>query len=226
MFALIGGLGTVAGPIAGTFLVLPIAELARGWLSSVGNGMHGLIYGLILVAVVLTIPRGLAGAFGPMIERWLARLPYLGARAARHAAAAGAAGGTGAAGQPVLKADRLFKSFGGLRATNDVSLTLNQNEILGMIGPNGAGKTTVAQPAVRLPVAGPGFGVHAERARRVGQLQDAGCLRPPGLGRTFQIAKPFTGLTVLENIMLGAFIRTSSRDEAEQIAPGWPSRPT
>ena len=79
MFALIGGLGTVAGPIAGTFLVLPIAELARGWLSSVGNGMHGLIYGLILVAVVLTIPRGLAGAFGPMIERWLARLPYLGA---------------------------------------------------------------------------------------------------------------------------------------------------
>ena len=39
-----------------------------------------------------------------------------------------------------------------------------------------------------------------------------------GLGRTFQIAKPFTGLTVLENIMLGAFIRTSSRDEAEQIA--------
>ena len=79
MFALIGGLGTVAGPIAGTFLVLPIAELARGWLSSVGNGMHGLIYGLILVAVVLTIPRGLAGAFGPMIERWLARLPTCGA---------------------------------------------------------------------------------------------------------------------------------------------------
>ncbi|WP_241129034.1 branched-chain amino acid ABC transporter permease, partial [Achromobacter xylosoxidans] len=73
MFALIGGLGTVAGPIAGTFLVLPIAELARGWLSSVGNGMHGLIYGLILVAVVLTIPRGLAGAFGPAIERALAR---------------------------------------------------------------------------------------------------------------------------------------------------------
>ncbi|MFP3700391.1 branched-chain amino acid ABC transporter ATP-binding protein, partial [Burkholderia sp. SIMBA_013] len=79
----IGGLGTVAGPIAGTFLVLPIAELARGWLSSVGNGMHGLIYGLILVAVVLTIPRGLAGAFGPAIERALARLPYLGTPRAR-----------------------------------------------------------------------------------------------------------------------------------------------
>ena len=55
--------------------------------------MHGLIYGLILVAVVLTIPRGLAGAFGPMIERWLARLPYLGAPRPRRRA--GAAGGTG-----------------------------------------------------------------------------------------------------------------------------------
>ncbi len=59
--------------------MLPIAELARGWVVSVGNGMHGLIYGLILVAVVLTIPRGLAGAFRPhAIERGLAPLPYLG----------------------------------------------------------------------------------------------------------------------------------------------------
>src|SRR3546814_1506918 len=80
MFALIGGLGTISGPIAGAFLVLPIAELARGWLSSVGNGMHGLVYGIILVVVVLTIPHGLAGAFGPRIEKLLARLPYLGTR--------------------------------------------------------------------------------------------------------------------------------------------------
>src|SRR5690606_38188441 len=136
MFALIGGLGTVAGPIAGTFLVLPIAELARGWLSSVGNGMHGLIYGLILVAVVLTIPRGLAGAFGPTIERWLSRLPYLGTpRAKRKLADEVRLHSAVRSEQPVLKADKLFKSFGGLRATNDVSLTLNKNEILGMIGP-------------------------------------------------------------------------------------------
>ncbi|MFH7112043.1 branched-chain amino acid ABC transporter ATP-binding protein, partial [Achromobacter xylosoxidans] len=90
MFALIGGLGTVAGPIAGTFLVLPIAELARGWLSSVGNGMHGQIYGLILVAVVLTIPRALAGAFGRAFERALAGLPYLGTPRARRQLVEGA----------------------------------------------------------------------------------------------------------------------------------------
>jgi branched-chain amino acid transport system permease protein len=219
MFALIGGLGTVAGPIAGTFLVLPIAELARGWLSSVGNGMHGLIYGLILVAVVLTIPRGLAGAFGPAIERWLSRLPYLGTpRAKLKLADELRLHGAERTDQPVLKADKLFKSFGGLRATNDVSLTLNQNEILGMIGPNGAGKTTVFNLL---------SGFLSPDKGGITMLDAQGnwvtCKTPDefahqGLGRTFQIAKPFTGLTVLENIMLGAFIRTSNRDEAEQIA--------
>ncbi|MFC4276568.1 branched-chain amino acid ABC transporter ATP-binding protein/permease [Achromobacter aloeverae] len=219
MFALIGGLGTVSGPIAGTFLVLPIAELARGWLSGVGNGMHGLVYGLILVGVVLTIPRGLAGAFGPMVERLLDRLPYLGTRrpAASRATPAGSATGDAQA-TPVLKAENLFKNFGGLRATNDVSLELGRHEILGVIGPNGAGKTTVFNLL---------SGFLAPDQGRVSMRDASGawvqCATPSqfarkGLGRTFQIAKPFTGLSVLENIMLGAFINTADRDEAEQIA--------
>ncbi len=219
MFALIGGLGTVAGPVAGTFLVLPIAELARGWLSSVGNGMHGLIYGLILVGVVLTIPRGLAGALGPAVERMLARLPYLGVRRAPTAyAPPDAHADGGAQATPVLKAENLFKNFGGLRATNDVTLELGRHEILGVIGPNGAGKTTVFNLL---------SGFLSPDQGRVAMRDASGawvhCSTPSqfarkGLGRTFQIAKPFTGLSVLENIMLGAFINTANRDEAEQIA--------
>ncbi|OZI61111.1 branched-chain amino acid ABC transporter ATP-binding protein/permease [Bordetella genomosp. 11] len=221
MFALIGGLGTVAGPVAGTVLVLPIAELARGWLSAVGNGMHGLIYGLILVAVVLTIPRGLAGAFGPRIERLLERLPYLGSTPEKRVAVDGtraAAANPKPLGQPVLKAENLSKSFGGLRATNDVSLTLHENEILGIIGPNGAGKTTVFNLLS-------GFLPPDQGTVR---LRDPGgawisCDTPDafahhGLGRTFQIAQPFTGLSVLENIMLGAYIHTRDHDEAEHLA--------
>lgn len=75
MFALIGGLGSVTGPLAGTVLVVPIAELVRGWLGSFGSGMHGFIYGLILVVVVLTMPRGLVGQFGERVRRWVDRLP-------------------------------------------------------------------------------------------------------------------------------------------------------
>src|SRR5690606_28979144 len=106
----------------------------------VGNGMHGLVYGVILVVVVLTIPQGLAGAFGPRIEKLLARLPYLGTRPAKlerkHDMATGHVINPG---KPVLKAEGLYKSFGGLKATNDVSLELYENEILAIIGPNGAG---------------------------------------------------------------------------------------
>lgn len=75
MFALIGGLGTVFGPLVGTVLVLPIAEPARGWLSDFGNGFHGLVYGIVLVVVVLTIPKGLVGRFGAPFMRWVDRLP-------------------------------------------------------------------------------------------------------------------------------------------------------
>jgi len=219
MFALIGGLGTVAGPIAGTFLVLPIAELARGWLSALGNGMHGVVYGVILVAVVLTIPRGLAGAFGPMIERLLDRLPYLGTRPVKQAAApASTEKHVIDRESPVLKAEHLFKNFGGLRATNDVSLTLYRNEILGMIGPNGAGKTTVFNLLSGFLSPDKGNITLLDRHGTWVKCTTPDDLAHKGMGRTFQIARPFTGLTVLENIMLGAFIDTSKRDEAERIA--------
>ncbi|AOB31698.1 branched-chain amino acid ABC transporter ATP-binding protein [Bordetella sp. H567] len=230
MFALIGGLGTVAGPVAGTVLVLPIAELARGWLSAVGNGMHGLIYGLILVAVVLTIPRGLAGAFGPRLEGMLARLPYLGRPPQKRSAtpdgmgapgmpiAAAAAANPGPPGAALLKAENLHKSFGGLRATNDVSLTLHEHEILGIIGPNGAGKTTVFNllSGFLAPDHGSVLLRDADGAWVSCDTPDQFAHR--GLGRTFQIAQPFTGLSVLENIMLGAYLHTRDHDEAEQIA--------
>ncbi|CAM5779432.1 branched-chain amino acid ABC transporter ATP-binding protein/permease [Castellaniella caeni] len=218
MFALIGGMGTLAGPIAGTFLVLPIAELARAWLSGVSNGLHGLIYGVVLVVVVLTIPQGLVGSFGARVGRWVSRLPYLGRAPVAPVRAGRLAQGCARQETPVLEARNLFKNFGGLRATNDVSLTLFENEILGIIGPNGAGKTTVFNQLsgfIR-----PDQGTIRLRAR---SGQWASCNAPyeyahQGLSRTFQTALPFTSLTVLENIMLGAFINTTDRHEAEAVA--------
>ncbi len=218
MFALIGGLGSVGGPLAGTVLVLPIAELARGWLSSLGSGTHGFIYGVILVVVVLTMPKGIVGQFGQQIRRWVDRLPYLGDRAEQKVTVRAREVKRPPIGHPILKATNLKKRFGGLKATDDVSLTLNSGEILGVIGPNGAGKTTVFNQLSGFIRPDSGIvqimGNNDEWMEPTSPNEFARA----GVGRTFQIAQPFSGLSVLENIMLGAFLHTSNRLEAEQIA--------
>ena len=227
MFALIGGLGTVFGPLVGTVLVLPIAELARGWLSDFGNGFHGLVYGIVLVAVVLTIPKGLVGRFGAPFARWVDSLPGHQSANALPPVAENTpvvAANTNANSRPaiapevILQASQLNLYFGGLHATNNVSIELVEGEILGVIGPNGAGKTTVfnqlsgflrpnsGEIKVRLPN---GHWLHPRTPEEFARA---------GIGRTFQIAQPFADLSVLENIMLGAFLNTRSPTEAARQA--------
>jgi branched-chain amino acid transport system permease protein len=218
MFALIGGLGSIAGPLAGTVLVLPIAELARGWLGNFGSGMHGFIYGVILVVVVLTMPKGIVGQFGGRIRQWVDRLPRIGQDKPAGVPVRPVVTAIGARGTPILKAEHLHKRFGGLKATDDVSITLHEGEILGVIGPNGAGKTTVFNQLSGFirPDSG------TVQLRTIGgewaAPQSAYAFAHAGIGRTFQIAQPFSGLSVLENIMLGAFMHTKNRAEAESIA--------
>ncbi len=225
MFPLIGGLGTVAGPVAGTVLVVPLSELARGWLGSSANGLHGFVYGTVLVLIVLTLPGGIVGALGARVGRLVDRLPGgpRGGEAEEEDDAVAPGLAAGRAPRPrgdevILTAERLRKVFGGLVATNDVSLSLRRGEVLGIIGPNGAGKTTLfnllsgflrpTAGAVQLDLAG-------SRARsplpphRFARL---------GVGRTFQIVQPFGRLTVLENIMVGAFLRHRRTADARRSA--------
>ncbi len=99
----------------------------------------------------------------------------------------------------MLEVAQLVKSFGGLRAVDGVSFTLREGTITGLIGPNGAGKTTLFDTIAG--VHRPDSGEIVFRGRRIDG-------RPPhrifaeGLVRTFQIPRPFAGMTVLENCML------------------------
>ncbi|MFF7710131.1 ATP-binding cassette domain-containing protein [Pseudomonas sp. NPDC007930] len=218
MFALIGGLGTVSGPLIGTLLVLPLAELARGWLGNLGSGVHGLVYGVVLVAVVLTIPQGIVGRFGGRLLAWVDRLPGGKAEAPLPAPPAPATAAIARPGEPILVAEHLHKFFGGLHATNDVSLTLNEGEIVGVIGPNGAGKTTVFNQlsGFLLPSQG-----QVKVRNAAGQWVTPGSpaqFAVAGIGRTFQIVQPFADLSVCENIMLGAFMHTGDPRQARAIA--------
>jgi ABC-type branched-subunit amino acid transport system ATPase component len=117
-----------------------------------------------------------------------------------------------------LEIDRVSKWFGGLKAVNDVSFTISDHEICFIVGPNGAGKTTLFN--LISGVFHPDEGTIRFLGRdttRVAPNRTA----EMGIGRTFQIVKPLRGLTVLENVMLGAFLHTNSparaRDEARAV---------
>jgi branched-chain amino acid transport system ATP-binding protein len=109
----------------------------------------------------------------------------------------------------------LSKRFGGLRAVQEVSFTVQENETVALIGPNGAGKTTSFNLIT---------GFHRPDSGSVVAFgRDVTGLRPHnicahGLARTFQVAKPFGAMTVLANVMTGAFLRdrhaSAARDKA------------
>jgi branched-chain amino acid transport system ATP-binding protein len=115
----------------------------------------------------------------------------------------------------ILELRNVSKRFGGLRAVKEVSLAIDAGEILFLIGPNGAGKTTVFNLIS-------GF-LHPDEGSIVFQGRDISRMEPHatarlGIGRTFQIVKPLPSLTVLENVMLGAFMHTASVHHAQEEA--------
>ncbi len=115
----------------------------------------------------------------------------------------------------LLEVEGLTRHFGGLRAVADLSFALREGEILGLIGPNGAGKTTVFHLVTGFlrPSAGE---IRLAGRSLVGLRPHAVARR--GIARTFQIVKPFPGLTVKENVALAAFLRHRARRDAEAAA--------
>jgi len=112
----------------------------------------------------------------------------------------------------ILEAKNLTKSYGAVRVVDDLSVSLREGEALGVVGPNGAGKTTMLNLLTGV--------VHAD----AGTLSFAGTditkLGPErrariGMGRTYQIPRPFEGMTVFENVLVGS---TYGRGESERAS--------
>ncbi len=115
----------------------------------------------------------------------------------------------------LLEVDGLSKSFAGLRAAQNLTFSVGDGEILALIGPNGAGKTTCFNmiAGVYPPDAGM---VRLAGERIDGRRADQICRA--GIGRTFQLVKPFAGLSVLDNVVVGALNARRSVAEARRHA--------
>lgn len=115
----------------------------------------------------------------------------------------------------ILEVSHLSKFFGGLKATSDISFSVERGMIMGLIGPNGAGKTTLFNcitgyyPPTEGDVIFNGISIAGRTPNRICHL---------GMVRTWQKVRPLTKLTVLQNVIIGALCRTSSISLAREVA--------
>lgn len=120
--------------------------------------------------------------------------------------------------ETIMRVENVTRRFGGLVAVDHVSLNVEQGKILGLIGANGAGKTTLFNMMTGMLKVSEG-NIYYGTQEITNQSSDQICKM--GIARTFQIVKPFTNLTALENVMVGVFAHMKNpkivREKAEEI---------
>jgi branched-chain amino acid transport system permease protein len=217
---LFGGVGVFWGPIIGATVLVPLAETLHAELGHIVPGIQGVVYGFAIIAIILLAPDGI---YWRVRDRVVARRPpplpaATGAprpSAARAATEVGPRGPDAPAGQAVLRLEGVVRQFGGLRALDDVTLTIEEGAIHGIIGPNGAGKTTLFNVVNGFLTADAGS-IRYRGRELVGLRPHEICAQ--GVGRTFQVARAFSRMSVLHNVIVGAYVGAATDAEAERLA--------
>ena len=221
---LVGGPGTVLGPIAGGLGFHLFAEFLRG-IPALADGSRGgvfttMIYALLLIVTTLLAPKGLLPAVVARVRRPASSKVNEGATQDEGKDRPASPPltrirvGTPAVGDedssPILAAQGLGKQIGGLRAVDGVDLAVAQGRVLGIIGPNGAGKTTLFNclSGFMKPTEGD---VYLRGKLVTGASPSALC--HDGLARTFQVTKPFPALSVVEAVQIALDQRRGGRTD-------------
>lgn len=223
-FCIIGGVGTIIGPVIGSFILVPLEVLSRGWLGPIFAGLNNIIYGIVVIMAAIYFPRGIAG----WLEKWhsfiIKKFPsreiplkekeisfpienfsnfYNNFNSLKDESV-------------ILEVKGLTKHFGGLTAVKNVDFQIKRGEILGLIGPNGAGKTTIF--GLLSGFISPDFGEIKLNGENISGLKSPHKICKKGMVRTFQLVKPLKRMTVLENVMVATFCRMSNVREAKKKA--------
>lgn len=209
--AVVGGAGYVWGAILGATLLTLLKDQLQSILPSLlgSNGnFETIVFGIMMVLILQRASQGL----WPYLRRWFPQRPLA---LAPTAAAALPRRARHKSGAVVLEVDLARKEFGGLVAVNDLAFSVHAGEIMGLIGPNGAGKSTMFNLVT---------GVLPLTSGQIRFRDDGGLQRIDGLpsreivkrgiGRTFQHVRLLPGMSVLENVAIGAHLRGTHGDVA------------
>ncbi len=225
--AVVGGAGSVWGAVLGSGLILTLKDQLQNVLPKILDttaNFELIVFGVLMVLVLQYARDGV----WPILSTWWSALTGKSERrriAPPPVAPALVQRARPEKGSLVLEVDAIRKEFGGLVAVNDISFSLKAGEIMGLIGPNGAGKSTTFNlitgvlPSTSGKVRFMGQRLDVLPSREIAKL---------GVGRTFQHVQLLPTMTVLENVALGAHLRSKvgvlaaamhadRRDEAELL---------
>jgi len=199
----LGGMGSIPGVVLGAIILVVVPEVLREYAQ-----YRLTIFGIGLTLMMLVRPEGIWPVRTRRPVLMNVATPSGSAEAARVELLPGAVTNTSAAAREgFLAIDAVSKSFGGLRAVNNVSFSVARGQLVAVIGPNGAGKTTLFNLITGV------FPVTAGAIRFAGRpIQGL----PPhevtalGVARTYQNIRLFRGMSVLDNVLVGTHCRTSS----------------
>jgi branched-chain amino acid transport system permease protein len=220
MQAVIGGTGTLFGPLAGAAVWLYLRDFLQG-PAGLGSAWR-LVLGLVFVLLVCFLRRGLIGGVRDLFTLLTAKPPHEAPEEAPAIApglasvgpAARQRGPAGVPGAPILEARAVTKRYGGLLANRDINFAVQEGELRGVIGPNGAGKSTFFKmltcevPPTSGHIFFHGRDITGFDVSRVCQL---------GLTKSYQINQLFVRLTVRQNVEIAALAERRGRFQLDLL---------